>query len=97
MTSQAQGEIKQLGWGRLEWGLQGWGIAGTFIATGDAVTASLGSVTYNSNEMLTLVHLQTIINSYYTAGLRKRNAFGLAEGSAGHQQDFHLQPLTRNS
>ena len=31
------------GWGRLGWNEQAWGIAGTFIATGDAVTASLGT------------------------------------------------------
>jgi len=37
------GEINT-GWGRLNWGDFGWGIAGTFIATGDAVTATLGSV-----------------------------------------------------
>ena len=37
------GEIN-LGWGRLGWNEQAWGIAGTFIATGDAVTATLGSV-----------------------------------------------------
>jgi hypothetical protein len=36
------GEIN-LGWGRLGWNEQAWGIAGTFIATGDAVTASLGT------------------------------------------------------
>ena len=37
------GEIN-VGWGRLGWNEQAWGIAGTFIATGDAVTATLGSV-----------------------------------------------------
>jgi len=37
------GEINN-GWGRLGWNEQAWGIAGTFIATGDAVTATLGSV-----------------------------------------------------
>ena len=37
------GEINT-GWGRLGWNEQAWGIAGTFIATGDAVTATLGSV-----------------------------------------------------
>jgi hypothetical protein len=36
------GEINT-GWGRLNWGDFGWGIAGTFIATGDAVTATLGT------------------------------------------------------
>jgi len=36
------GEIN-LGWGRLNWGDFGWGIAGTFIATGDAITATLGN------------------------------------------------------
>ena len=37
------GEINT-GWGRLGWNEQAWGIAGTFIATGDAVTATLASV-----------------------------------------------------
>ena len=36
------GEINT-GWGRANWGDFAWGIAGTFIATGDAVTATLGS------------------------------------------------------
>ena len=36
------GEINN-GWGRLGWNEQAWGIAGTFIATGDAVTATLGT------------------------------------------------------
>ena len=36
------GEINT-GWGRANWGDFGWGIAGTFIATGDAVTATLGT------------------------------------------------------
>ena len=36
------GEINT-GWGRANWGDFGWGIAGSFIATGDAVTATLGS------------------------------------------------------
>ena len=36
------GEINT-GWGRLGWNEQAWGIAGTFIATGDAVTATLGT------------------------------------------------------
>ena len=37
------GEINT-GWGRLGWNEQAWGIAGTFIATGDAVTSTLGNV-----------------------------------------------------
>jgi len=36
------GEINT-GWGRAHWGAFGWGIVGSFIATGDAVTATLGS------------------------------------------------------
>ena len=36
------GEINN-GWGRLGWNEQAWGIPGTFIATGDAVTATLGT------------------------------------------------------
>ena len=56
------GEINN-GWGRLGWNEQAWGIAGTFIATGDAVTATLGSVvasidvstgpSSNSNQLIT--------------------------------------------
>ena len=37
------GEIN-LGWGRVNWGDFAWGIAGNLIATGDAVTATLGNV-----------------------------------------------------
>jgi len=64
-----------LGWGRQEWGLQGWGIAGTFIATGDAVTASLGSVTTTANAN---TGPSTNNNQLLTAGLGSVTAFGLA-------------------
>ena len=64
-----------VGWGRQEWGLQGWGIAGTFIATGDAVTASLGSVTTTANAN---TGPSTNNNQLLTAGLGSVTAFGLA-------------------
>mgnify|MGYP000424348243 FL=1 len=65
-----------VGWGRQEWGLQGWGIAGTFIATGDAVTASLGSVTTTANAN---TGPSTNNNQLLTAGLGSVTAFGLAQ------------------
>jgi hypothetical protein len=64
-----------VGWGRQEWGLQGWGIAGTFIATGDAVTASLGSVTTTANAN---TGPSTNNNQLLSAGLGSVTAFGLA-------------------
>ena len=64
-----------VGWGRQEWGLQGWGIAGTFIATGDAVTASLGSVTTTADAN---TGPSTNNNQLLTAGLGSVTAFGLA-------------------
>ena len=65
-----------VGWGRQEWGLQGWGIAGTFIATGDAVTASLGSVTTTADAN---TGPSTNNNQLLTAGLGSVTATGLAE------------------
>lgn len=65
-----------LGWGRQEWGLQGWGIAGTFIATGDSVTANLGSVTTTANAN---TGPSTNNNQTLTTGLGSVTAFGLAE------------------
>jgi hypothetical protein len=67
-----------VGWGRQEWGLQGWGIAGTFIATGDAVTASLGSVTTTANAN---TGPSTNNNQLLSAGLGSVTAFGLAQVS----------------
>ncbi len=64
-----------VGWGRQEWGLQGWGIAGTFIATGDAVTASLGSVTTTADAN---TGPSTNNNQLLSAGLGSVTAFGLA-------------------
>ena len=65
------GEIN-LGWGRLGWNEQAWGIAGTFIATGDAVTATLGSVvasidvstgpSTNNNQLITTALGSTTID-----------------------------------
>ena len=65
-----------VGWGRQEWGLQGWGIAGTFIATGDAVTASLGSVTTTANAN---TGPSTNNNQLLTAALGSVTAVGKAE------------------
>jgi len=65
-----------VGWGRQEWGLQGWGIAGTFIATGDAVTASLGSVTTTADAN---TGPSTNNNQLLTAGLGNVIAVGKAE------------------
>lgn len=65
-----------VGWGRQEWGLQGWGIAGTFIATGDAVTASLGSVTTTADAN---TGPSTNNNQLLTAALGSVTATGLAE------------------
>ena len=76
-----------VGWGRQEWGLQGWGIAGTFIATGDAVTASLGSVTTTANAN---TGPSTNNNQLLSAGLGSVTAFGLA------QVDVTGIPLTTN-
>jgi hypothetical protein len=76
-----------VGWGRQEWGLQGWGIAGTFIATGDAVTASLGSVTTTADAN---TGPSTNNNQLLTAGLGSVTAFGLA------QVDVTGIPLTTN-
>ena len=64
-----------LGWGRQEWGLQGWGIAGTFVATGDAVTANLGSVTTSADAN---TGPSTNNNQTLTTGLGSVTAFGLA-------------------
>ena len=65
-----------VGWGRQEWGLQGWGIAGTFIATGDAVTVSLGSVTTTADAN---TGPSTNNNQLLTAGLGNVIAVGKAE------------------
>jgi len=65
------GEINN-GWGRLGWNEQAWGIAGTFIATGDAVTATLGTVvasidvstgpSTNNNQLITTALGSTTID-----------------------------------
>ena len=68
-----------LGWGRQEWGLQGWGIAGTFVATGDAVTANLGSVTTSADAN---TGPSTNNNQTLTTGLGSVTAFGLAQVNA---------------
>lgn len=64
-----------LGWGRVEWGTQAWGIAGTLVATGDAVTANLGSVTTSADAN---TGPSTNNNQTLTTGLGTVTAFGLA-------------------
>ena len=85
------GEIN-LGWGRLNWGDFGWGIAGTFIATGDAVTASLGSVVAsidvstgsatNNNQLITAVVGSPTIDiqsKVFPSGFPITSALGIAD------------------
>ena len=85
------GEIN-LGWGRLGWNEQAWGIAGTFIATGDAVTATLGSVvasidvstgpSTNNNQLITAslgnetIDIQTKV---FPTGIGMTSALGTAD------------------
>ena len=84
------GEINN-GWGRLGWNEQAWGIAGTFIATGDAVTATLGSVvasidvstgpSTNNNQLITTALGSTTIDiqtKVFPSGI----ALTAAEGTA---------------
>ena len=85
------GEIN-LGWGRLGWNEQAWGIAGTFIATGDAVTATLGSVvasidvstgpSTNNNQLITTALGSTTIDiqtKVFPSGLPLTAAEGTAD------------------
>ena len=84
------GEINN-GWGRLGWNEQAWGIAGTFIATGDAVTATLGSVvasidvstgpSTNNNQLITTALGSTTID-IQTKVFPTGNALTAAEGTA---------------
>jgi hypothetical protein len=85
------GEINN-GWGRLGWNEQAWGIAGTFIATGDAVTATLGSVVAsidvstgpgtNNNQLITTalgsptIDIQTKV---FPTGIGMTSALGTAD------------------
>ena len=85
------GEIN-LGWGRLGWNEQAWGIAGTFIATGDAVTATLGTVvasidvstgpSTNNNQLITAslgnetIDIQTKV---FPTGVGMTSALGTAD------------------
>ena len=85
------GEINN-GWGRLGWNEQAWGIAGTFIATGDAVTATLGSVvasidvstgpSTNNNQLITAslgnetIDIQTKV---FPTGIGMTSALGTAD------------------
>jgi len=85
------GEIN-LGWGRLGWNEQAWGIAGTFIATGDAVTATLGSVvasidvstgpSTNNNQLITTALGSTTVDiqtKVFPSGLPLTAAEGTAD------------------
>ena len=84
------GEIN-LGWGRLGWNEQAWGIAGTFIATGDAVTATLGSVvasidvstgpSTNNNQLITTA-LGSASIDIQTKVFPTGNALTVTEGTA---------------
>jgi len=84
------GEINT-GWGRVNWGDFAWGIAGTFIATGDAVTATLGNVAItagasagpstNNNQLITTSLGSTTID-IQTKAFPTGNALTAAEGTA---------------
>ena len=85
------GEINT-GWGRANWGDFAWGIAGTFIATGDAVTATLGTVvasidvstgpSTNNNQLITAslgnetIDIQTKV---FPTGIAMTSALGTAD------------------
>ena len=84
------GEINT-GWGRLGWKEQAWGIAGTFIATGDAVTATLGTAvasidvstgpSTNNNQLITTALGSTTID-IQTKEFPTGIALTAAEGTA---------------
>ena len=84
------GEINT-GWGRANWGDFGWGIAGSFIATGDAVTATLGTPVIsidvstgpstNNNQLITTALGSTTID-IQTKVFPTGNALTAAEGTA---------------
>jgi hypothetical protein len=84
------GEINT-GWGRLGWNDQAWGIAGTFIATGDAITATLGTAvasidvstgpSTNNNQLITTALGSTTID-IQTKVFPTGNALTAAEGTA---------------
>jgi len=84
------GEINT-GWGRANWGDFGWGIAGSFIATGDAVTATLGSPVIsidvstgpstNNNQLITTA-LGSVTLDIQTKAFPTGNALTAAEGTA---------------
>jgi hypothetical protein len=85
------GEINT-GWGRANWGDFAWGIAGTFIATGDAVTATLGTVvasidvstgpSTNNNQLITAslgnetIDIQTKV---FPTGIAMSSTLGTAD------------------
>ena len=84
------GEINT-GWGRLGWNEQAWGIPGTFIATGDAVTATLGTAvasidvstgpSTNNNQLITTA-LGSLTIDIQTKAFPTGIALTAAEGTA---------------
>jgi hypothetical protein len=85
------GEINN-GWGRLGWNEQAWGIAGTFIATGDAVTATLGTAvasidvstgpSTNNNQLITTTLASVVIDivgKAFPTGIAMTSALGTAD------------------
>ena len=85
------GEIN-FGWGRANWGDFAWGIAGNLIATGDAVTATLGNVvasidvstgpSTNNNQLITtnLASVAVeITNTVFPTGIPMTNSLGTAD------------------
>ena len=85
------GEIN-FGWGRANWGDFAWGIAGNLIATGDAVTATLGNVvasidvstgpSTNNNQLITTNLASVAIeitNTVFPTGIAMTNSLGTAD------------------
>ena len=85
------GEINT-GWGRANWGDFGWGIAGSFIATGDAVTATLGTPVIsidvstgpstNNNQLITTTLNSVtvdIVGKAFPTGIAMTSALGTAD------------------
>ena len=89
------GEINT-GWGRVNWSDFAWGIAGTFIATGDAITATLGTPVIsidvstgpstNNNQLITTALGSTTID-IQTKVFPTGNALTAAEGTADADPD----------
>jgi len=79
------------GWGAKNWGDNSWGVAANLIATGDAVTATLGSVAItagasagpstNNNQLIT-TNLNSVTVDIQTKVFPTGNALTAAEGTA---------------